>query len=179
MRFQSRSNRSSPHRDNRGVRSSRLALLLAMVAIVGGCSSMYEVEVQNDGPGPVTVTFRFRQDKRDVERVFELPAGGRGDDGIWYSEPTKLEIEAKWANAVVKRTYGREAIEEIRRKPFSGQVQGLSVSPDGFRWGEASLWIRLQNPALIPGALFVVLFGFSRWMRHRRLARRQPTGKEV
>jgi hypothetical protein len=131
---------------------------------------MYQVEVQNDGPGPVTVTFQFRDNGHDVERVFNLPKGGSEIQGIWYSAPTKLQIEAKWPTAVVKRTFGSEAIEEIRRKPFAGTVQGLSVSPTGLQWGEASLWVRLQNPALIPGALFVVLFGFSRWMRHRRRA---------
>lgn len=156
--------------------------LLAVAFAVGGCSSLQQVEVQNDGPGPATVTFRYEDDGRKVDREVEVKERGAELAALWFYEaPPRLEVEAKWSNAVRRQTFPLNSLPEgLRRATSGGTIHGLSVSPNGMRWGSPTLWVRIQNPALIPGVLFCLAFGFSRWIRYRRRnASTPPSSQQV
>ena len=137
--------------------------------MLGGCSSWLIVELLNDGPGPATVTLRYQEGERKVERIVEVPERGTDIQGLWSgAEPQSLEVEVKWPKAVRRQTFARPAIIEGLQVSGSGSsVHGLSVSPERIRWVKPTLWVRLQNPALIPAFLFFFVFGISRWIRWR------------
>lgn len=147
--------------------------LLAAVAILGGCSSPQRVEVQNEGPGEVTVTFRYAEDRKAKEDSVVVPQGGAEIESIWFGAPPEsVEIEAKWASAVRRQTFRRAGLpKELQSESSMGSTHGLSVSPDGFRWGSAAGWTRTVIP-LWPFAIFSILFGVAWWAKYRKTARK-------
>lgn len=132
---------------------------------------MQRVEVQNEGPGVVTVTFRMetRGEKPETVKV-EVPEGGAEIESLWYGgPPDKLEVEAKWASTVRRQTFLASSLgDDWQRTTSSGVIHGLAVSPVRFQWRQPSPWVRMQNPALIPLGLFVGVLAVSVWFRLRK-----------
>ncbi|AIE85753.1 hypothetical protein [Fimbriimonas ginsengisoli] len=135
-------------------------LLYALgLATILACSGLLNVQVHNQGPGPVDVVFSYRADETtEAHSMVTAPEGGSASKGLWFSDaPPVLDVDARWTTIKRHQTFKLKDLPvDMQRSTSAARTFDLNVSPEKIEWEtsrSSDLFSRLLFGAVVSAAV--------------------------